>query len=140
MKALLNDLRLRDRRDVLKDILENAVPATLQDVVIVFVTVSGVQKGRLVQETYANKIYSQPVGGVVRSAIQITTAAGICGVLDLLAEGGLPARGFVRQEEIALDGFLANRFGRYYALPDEAAVAPPLTPPAPAVRLVGAKA
>src|SRR4029079_18880225 len=29
MKALLNDLRLRDRRDVLKDILENALPATL---------------------------------------------------------------------------------------------------------------
>jgi saccharopine dehydrogenase-like NADP-dependent oxidoreductase len=139
MKALLNDLRLRDRREVLKDILENAVPATLQDVVIVFVTVSGVQKGRLVQETYANKIYSQAVGGEVRSAIQITTAAGICGVLDLLAQGELPARGFVRQEEIALDRFLEGRFGRYYALPDEAApfAAAPLEP---TVRLVGAKA
>src|SRR5512143_2527332 len=45
MKALLNDLRLRDRREVLKDILENALPATLQDVVVVFVTVSGVQNG-----------------------------------------------------------------------------------------------
>ena len=30
MKALLNDLRLRDRRDLLKDILEHAVPVTLQ--------------------------------------------------------------------------------------------------------------
>ena len=39
MKALLHDLRLRDRRDVLKDILENAVPTTTQDVVIIFVTV-----------------------------------------------------------------------------------------------------
>jgi saccharopine dehydrogenase-like NADP-dependent oxidoreductase len=28
MKALLNDLRLRDRRELLKDILENAVPIT----------------------------------------------------------------------------------------------------------------
>src|SRR6202012_626453 len=35
MMALLNDLRLRDRRDVLKDILENSLPATLQDVVVV---------------------------------------------------------------------------------------------------------
>jgi saccharopine dehydrogenase-like NADP-dependent oxidoreductase len=118
MKALLNDLRLRDRREVLKDILENAVPATLQDVVIVFVTVSGVQGGRLVQETYANKIYGRPIGGAMRSAIQITTAAGICGALDLLRTGALPHRGFVRQEEIALDQFLANRFGRYYASPD----------------------
>ena len=41
MKALLTDLRLRERREVLKDILEHALPATLQDVVIVFVTVTG---------------------------------------------------------------------------------------------------
>jgi saccharopine dehydrogenase-like NADP-dependent oxidoreductase len=135
MKALLNDLRLRDRRDVLKDILENAVPATLQDVVIVFVTVSGVQDGRLVQETYANKIYSQSVGGLVRSAIQITTAAGICGVLDLLAEGALPAHGFVRQEEIALDRFLANRFGRYYARDEDG-----VRTAAPSLQLVEARA
>jgi saccharopine dehydrogenase-like NADP-dependent oxidoreductase len=116
MKALLNDLRLRDRRDLLKEILENAIPVTLQDVVIVFVTVSGRKGGQLMQETYANKIYAGPIGGRVRSAIQITTAAGICTVLDLLAEGRLPSSGLVRQEQIALDAFLANRFGRCYAL------------------------
>jgi saccharopine dehydrogenase-like NADP-dependent oxidoreductase len=115
MKALLNDLRLRDRRDVLKDILENALPATLQDVVIVFVTVSGMRNGQLVQDTYANKIYSAEVGGVMRSAIQITTAAGITGVLDLLATGKIADRGFIRQEDIDLNTFLANRFGRAYA-------------------------
>nr|WP_298721879.1 saccharopine dehydrogenase family protein [uncultured Steroidobacter sp.] len=115
MKALLNDLRLRDRRDVLKDILENALPGTLQDVVIVFVTVTGLRDGKLMQDTYANKIYSAEIGGVMRSAIQITTAAGITGVLDLLATGKIPDRGFIRQEDIELDTFLANRFGRAYA-------------------------
>jgi saccharopine dehydrogenase-like NADP-dependent oxidoreductase len=115
MKALLNDLGLRHRRDVLKDIFESALPATLQDVVIVFVTVSGRKNGRLLQETYANKIYSRRVGQTVRSAIQVTTASGICAVLDMLADGTLPATGFVKQEDIALDAFLANRFGRAYA-------------------------
>ncbi|TIO05538.1 saccharopine dehydrogenase family protein [Mesorhizobium sp.] len=115
MKALLNDLGLRHRRDVLKDIFESALPATLQDVVIVFVTVSGRKAGRLLQETYANKIYASRVGDRVRSAIQITTASAICAVLDMLADGTLPATGFVRQEDIALDAFLANRFGRAYA-------------------------
>jgi len=115
MKVLLNDLRLRERRHVLKDLLENALPVTLQDVVIVFVTVSGQREGRLMQETYAHKVYSQVVDGVLRSAIQVTTASGICAVLDLLASGKLPAQGFVRQEEIALGDFLANRFGRAYA-------------------------
>ena len=115
MKALLNDLGLRHRRDVLKDIMEHALPTTLQDVVIVFVTVSGFKAGRLVQETYAHKIYAAPLQGQLRSAIQITTASGICAVLDMLADGSLPAKGFVRQEDIALDAFLANRFGRAYA-------------------------
>jgi saccharopine dehydrogenase-like NADP-dependent oxidoreductase len=115
MKTLLQDLRLAERRDVLKDIFENALPSTLQDVVIVFVAASGHKDGRLVQQTYAHKVYSGLVDGVVRSAIQITTAAGICTVLDLLAQGALPQRGFVKQEDIGLDAFLANRFGKVYA-------------------------
>jgi len=116
MKALLQDLRLAQRPDVLKDILENAVPVTLQDVVIVFVTVSGLRGGQLMQETYANKIYAAPLGGRVRSAIQITTAGGICAVLDMLTAGKLPQSGLIRQEDIKLPAFLANRFGRCYDL------------------------
>jgi len=114
MKTLLHDLGLKDRRDLLKDVLEQAVPATLQDVVLIFVTVSGRREGRLMQETYANKIYGVELAGEFRSAIQLTTAASICAVLDLLADGQLPTRGFVTQEQITLKDFLANRFGRYY--------------------------
>lgn len=114
MKTLLHDLGLRDRRDLLRDVLENAVPSTLQDVVLIFVTVSGRRRGRLIQETYANKIYSAEVNGEFCSAIQITTAASICAVLDLLVSGQIPNQGFVMQEQIALPVFLANRFGRHY--------------------------
>ncbi|WP_095090603.1 saccharopine dehydrogenase family protein [Mesorhizobium sophorae] len=114
MKALLHDLGLRHRRDVFKDILEHALPTTLQDVVIVFVTVSGRRNGRLIQETYANKIYSAEIDGRITSAIQITTASSICAVLDLLAAGKIPRQGFIRQEDIALGAFLGNRFGVYY--------------------------
>ena len=114
MKALLNDLRLRDRRDVLKDILENSLPATLQDVVVTLVTVSGWRNDRFLQETYANKVYSQALGGRLHSAIQVTTAAGICTVLDMLADGTLPPQGFVRQEDVPLEHFIKNRFGRIY--------------------------
>ncbi len=115
MRALLHDLRLRDRRAVLKDILEHAVPTTLQDVVIVFVTASGHKGGRLVQETYASKIYSRDVGGRTLTAIQVTTASAICTMLDLLAAGRIPQRGFVHQEDVPLATFLDNRFGKVYA-------------------------
>jgi len=123
MKALLHDLRLRDRRDVLKDILEQALPATMQDVVIVFVTVAGLRGGRLQQETYARKIYSHVLAGQMRSAIQITTASSLCAMLDLLAAGVLPQAGFVRQEEVPLAAFLGNRFGRVYAADEMARAA-----------------
>ncbi len=114
MKALLHDLRLKDRRDVLKDILEQALPATMQDVVIVFVTVAGQRDGRLMQQTYVRKVYSQVLAGKVRSAIQITTASSLCAMLDLLATGRLPQQGFVKQEDVTLAAFLGNRFGRVY--------------------------
>ena len=114
MRTLLHDLGLRDRRPLLKEVLETAIPATLQDVVIVFVTVTGRRDGRLMQESYANHVTSAAIGGVRRSAIQITTAAGICAVLDLLLEGVLPGAGFVRQEQVTLPAFLSNRFGRHY--------------------------
>ena len=120
MKALIHDLRLGQRPEVLKDILEHSIPGTMQDVVLVFVTVSGRKQGRLLQETYANKIYGREMDGVPCSAIQITTASGICAVLDLLAHGQLPSRGFVRQEEIPLAALLANRFGSAYAAPQVA--------------------
>ena len=115
IKMLVRDLRLGLRRELMKDVLETAIPITYQDVVLIFVTVSGWMDGRLTQESYAKKIYSQTVGDRLMSAIQITTASGICAMCDLLVEGKLPQKGFVRQEEAKLGDFLANRFGRYYA-------------------------
>jgi saccharopine dehydrogenase-like NADP-dependent oxidoreductase len=123
---LMNDLRLNDRRPLLKDILENAVPVTPQDVVLIFCTVSGWRDGRLTQVTDARKIYHTecPVPGRAASdtrpgeqwsAIQLTTASSLCAVLDLHVAGRLPAGGFVRQEQVALPDFLANRFGKCYA-------------------------
>ena len=115
LKLLLNDLRLRDRRDLLKDILETAIPTTDQDVIVVFATASGLKGGRLVQDSYSAHIVGTEVAGHRLSAIQLTTAAGICTALDLVAQGRLPQQGFVGQESVALADFLANRFGSAYA-------------------------
>jgi saccharopine dehydrogenase-like NADP-dependent oxidoreductase len=114
MLLLINELRLSERRDLLKDILEHAVPVTFQDVVVTFCTVTGMRKGQLVQITDARKIYHEKIDGENWSAIQITTAAGICTVLDMHMQGQLPSYGFVRQEEVDFEKFLANRFGKHY--------------------------
>ena len=115
VSLLVNELRLRERRDVLKDILESAVPVTFQDLVVTFCTVTGWRNGQLVQITDARKVYHQQISGENWSAIQVTTAASVCAALDLFVAGLLPRRGFVRQEQIDFDTFIANRFGQYYA-------------------------
>jgi saccharopine dehydrogenase-like NADP-dependent oxidoreductase len=114
MKVLVNELRFGEHRAQLKEILERAIPVTFQDVVVTFCTVTGWRKGLLVQKSDARKIYHQQIGDEMWSAIQITTAAGVCAVLDMHATGRLPRRGLVRQEQVKLDEFLANRFGKYY--------------------------
>jgi saccharopine dehydrogenase-like NADP-dependent oxidoreductase len=115
MKFLCNDLRLSERRKLFEDVLEHAVPITRQDVVLIFVTVSGTQNGRLVQETYTKKVYHGRIGGTELSAIQITTAAAACAMLDLPREGVVRRTGFVKQEDVPLRAFLDNPFGRHYA-------------------------
>ena len=57
----------------------------------------------------------QDIGGKRWSAIQITTASGICTMLDLVADGKLPQKGFVRQEDANFNDFIENRFGSAYA-------------------------
>ena len=115
MTFLLSGLRLSERRGLLKELLENAIPVTYQDVVITFVNVTGMRGGQFVQISDARKIYHQEIAGRHWGAIQITTAAGICAALDLHATGKLPSRGFVRQEDVRFEDFINNRFGRYYA-------------------------
>lgn len=113
---LVNELRLGQRRDVLKDILEKAIPVTFQDVVVIFCSVTGWREGQFVQLNDARKIYRTRVDEHSWSAIQITTAAGVCAALDLHAAGALPVSGFVRQEDVDFDQFIHNRFGRHFRM------------------------
>ena len=115
MKLLLQDLRLAERPAVLAEVLEYAIPCTRQDMVVIFVTATGLRNGRSWQESYAHSVYPQVLAGREWTAIQTTTASSVCAVLDLLVAGRLPQQGFVRQEDIRLGEFLVNRFGRAYA-------------------------
>ena len=115
IKMLILDLRLGERPEILKEIFEHALPQTRQDVVLIYVTVTGYKDGEFLQETYTQKVYAREIEGEVRSGIQITTASAVCAVLDLLMEGKIPVKGFVRQEEIKFKDFIENRFGTNYA-------------------------
>ena len=114
MKFLTKELRLSDRRELLQEILENSIPITKQDVVLIFCTVTGWRNGYLEQISDVRKIYLLNLYGETWSSIQLATAASLCAVLDMYLNREISHSGFLKQEDISLDSFLANRFGCYY--------------------------
>jgi saccharopine dehydrogenase-like NADP-dependent oxidoreductase len=66
------------------------------------------------EKTYWRKVDGMRIAGQFFTGIEISTAAGVCGLLHLLLDGSLPQRGFVTMEDVSYDAFMATPFGRYY--------------------------
>ncbi|MSR41826.1 MAG: saccharopine dehydrogenase family protein [Phycisphaerales bacterium] len=116
MKFLLHDLGFLDRREELCAIFDRAIPGTYDDVIVTVCVAIGIENGKLVEKTDARRIPARQIDGKHWTGIQITTAAGVCAALDLLRDGKVAPKGFVRMEDIRYEDFIANRFGRMYAV------------------------
>lgn len=115
IKFLIDDMKLGDNNGIqLKEIMDRAIPMTNQDVVLIFVTVTGYNDGKLIQTSWTKKIYNQEKYGGTWSAIQLTTAAGICSMVDLHRTKKIPQVGFIKQEEVNFDDFMNTPFGSIY--------------------------
>ncbi len=115
MKMLMNDLKLNDDRKTLKHLLENTIPRTLHDVVIVYVSVVGKQQGVLMEECYLKKIYSGDAKGHLWGAIQLTTASSLASVVDIVLSNSQNYHGFIQQESFSQNDIMRNRFGKLYS-------------------------
>lgn len=114
IRFLMNDLKLNQDRDTLKRILESAIPKTDQDLVIAYVSADGVKDGIFIEESYIKKIYPLYKGGMTWSAIQISTASGVCAVVDLVLDKTSQYQGLVLQERFLLNEILSNRFAKCF--------------------------
>lgn len=115
MRFLLMDLQLNTDRPMLKAILERALPKTYQDMVIIYVAVEGFKNGELIETSYVKKIYPSIIHDLQWSAIQISTASGVCAVVDLVLAAPQKFHGLVLQETFRLVDITTNQFGRCYA-------------------------
>ncbi len=114
MKFLMFDLKLNEYRNILKQILESAVPATQQDRVVVLVSVVGQKGGVLTQQTYTKTVRSGERYGRKYSAIQLITASSAAAVADLVLTGQMPHTGYVRQEELDFIAFCRSPYGAMF--------------------------
>jgi len=115
IRFLLDDLRFRQHPDELVAILKRSIPATQDDFVLVSVRGLGMRKGRFEERTFWRKVEGRAIGPHFFTGIELSTAAGVCGVLHLLLSGALPDKGFVKMEDVRYESFMATPFGRYYA-------------------------
>lgn len=114
MRFLLYELIMKEDKKGLEKILSEAKPPVKDDVVYVYAVVEGWKSDKLLRDEYFKAFYPIEIGGHMWRAISWTTACSITSVVDMVAEGKLPTKGFVKQEEINLDDFLDNRFGQYF--------------------------
>ncbi|MBM4107942.1 MAG: saccharopine dehydrogenase family protein [Phycisphaerae bacterium] len=131
MKFLLQDLRLGVKggpkapsgraydRAAAIELLDLAIPATLQDCVVVFANAVGLRPdGRREQVNFRRVIRAASLWGRIWPAIELTTAAGVCAMVDLHRTAKLPATGLIRQEQCPIEAFNATPFGAAYESPD----------------------
>ncbi len=114
IKFLMNDLNLRNDKETLLKILKQCLPASYQDVVLMYVSVSGYQQEKYLEENYVRKIYPQTIAGKLWSAIQVTTAASTCACIDIVFEQPENHMGFVPHAHFDLNEVINNRFGKYF--------------------------
>lgn len=109
--------KVRLDRSLLVSIFNKAVSWTPQDVVIVFVNAIGLKDGRRCQVNFQRAVPATHLWGRIWPAIELTTAAGVCAMVDLHRMGDLPKTGFIKQESVSLAQFNGTAFGPAYEHP-----------------------
>jgi len=107
---LLDDLRLRERQDILCNILRNALPELNDDQVLMLISVREQRQTRGTEAIWWKRIVPARIGGALVSATRRTAASHVAAVLDLLRTAELPLEGLVAQEDIPLARLRENRF------------------------------
>ena len=111
MRFLMYELILKEDKQLLENILKEAKPPVKEDVVYVYAVVEGWQDEKLFRDEYFKEFHPLEIEGKSWRAISWTTAASIVGVIEMVADGKLPDKGFIKQEDINLEDFLNTATG-----------------------------
>ncbi|OEU67395.1 MAG: L-lysine dehydrogenase [Desulfobacterales bacterium PC51MH44] len=114
MNFFFHELLMREDRKRAGAILVKAKPPVSDDVVYIHASVEGWKGRDLSRDEFVRTYYPLEIGGVIWRAISWTTAASVCAVLEMVRNGSLPSKGFLKQEEIPLNDFLKTINGRLY--------------------------
>jgi saccharopine dehydrogenase-like NADP-dependent oxidoreductase len=119
MRFFFDELGMRDQPEVAGKILVEAKPPVDDDVVYLHAAVEGRVGGSvagLYRKQYVRAYQPLEINGRAWRAISWTTAASTAAVVELVANGRLPATGFIRQEDIPFDDVLSTKHGALFGI------------------------
>lgn len=115
MNFFFHELLMREERDLAGRILTHAKPPVNDDVVYIHVSSEGRINEQLKRVEFVRAYMPREVDGIHRTAIAWTTAGSVAAVIEMVRNGSLPQQGFIKQEQIDLDAFLATPTGRLFS-------------------------
>lgn len=118
MNFFFHELLMRERRAEAGEILVNAKPPVSDDVVYVHVAAEGMRDGSLAREEFVRAYKPRLIAGQMRTAIAWTTASSVVAIIEMVRDSTLPAKGFLKQEDVPLEAFLKTRTGGHFTQTD----------------------
>ncbi len=115
MNFFFHELLMRDRRQEAGEILVHAKPPVDQDIVYIHVSAEGQIRGRPMRKEFVKGYKPLELAGAMRTAIAWTTSSSVVAIVEMVRDGTLPAKGFLKQEDVPLDAFLKTETGGHYA-------------------------
>ena len=114
MRFFLYELIMKEKRELAEQILTEAKPPVREDVVYVYAVVEGWKGEELAREEFYEAYHPITIHGKEWRAISWTTAASVAAVVEMVANGTLPNKGFIKQEEISYEAFSKTKNGGLY--------------------------
>jgi saccharopine dehydrogenase-like NADP-dependent oxidoreductase len=114
MNFFFHELLMRERRELAGQILTHAKPPVDDDVVYIHVAAEGTVGGALRRKEFVRAYHPIELGGARRTAISWTTSASAVSVIEMVRDGALPPKGFLRQEDVPFAPFLKTTTGRLF--------------------------
>jgi saccharopine dehydrogenase-like NADP-dependent oxidoreductase len=114
MNFFFHELLMREQRGLAGEILTHAKPPVDDDVVYVHVSAEGTADGGLRRKEFVRAYYPIEIAGTKRTAIAWTTSASVVSVIEMVRDGRVQPKGFLKQEDIPLESFLATKAGQLF--------------------------
>ena len=115
IRFLIEDLKLKNHKTLLHQILEINLPKIEDDVLLFYVSVTGKKNGQSIEKHYVHEIFPHRILNQAWTAMQTATASSVCSVVDMVLQDPIAPMGLILHERFDFNVFLSNPFATCFS-------------------------